>query len=237
MDQLTCRWSNATPVIHMVMPSSPPMWMSWVSNHLGYVKPALSRFATQKSLRLSSNCPFREESTSNQWIPPPPPPPPPTPHPPKKTKKNNNNTVMWKMCPCHGVIMKMVHDILASIFGHFYWHPMIIFKLLLSFDDWVQVDDIFNIWGTFYPRSISAFRYCLCLRLSVRLCLCINRLHVCAITRHLFKLESPNLDRNAKHIKGQSTITFNVKFTSKVKKNIPNPFKCQIVWFTTTGNI
>ena len=125
MDQLTCRWSNATPVIHMVMPSSPPMWMSWVSNHLGYVKPALSPFATQKSLRLSSNCPFREESTSNcpfraestsnQ----------------ESTKKTQKKPVMWKMCPCHGVIMKMVHDILASIFGHFYWHPMIIFKLLL----------------------------------------------------------------------------------------------------------
>ena len=31
----TCRWSSAMPVIHMVMHSFPPTWMSYVSNKIG----------------------------------------------------------------------------------------------------------------------------------------------------------------------------------------------------------
>ena len=46
----------------------------------------------------------------------------------------------------------------------------------------------------FYPRPVLAFGYCRCLRVSV------NHELVCAITRHKFELESPNLDqKNAKY--------------------------------------
>ena len=50
----------------------------------------------------------------------------------------------------------------------------------------------------FYP--ILAFAYCLCLRLSVRVfvCLCVNPKFVRAITHHPFQIWSSNLDQRCK---------------------------------------
>ena len=58
-------------------------------------------------------------------------------------------------------------------------------------------------WSTissFYPRPVLAFGYCRCLRLSVcpSVRVCGNHLLVRAITRHPFKLGSPNLDHRCK---------------------------------------
>ena len=52
----------------------------------------------------------------------------------------------------------------------------------------------------FYPRPVLAFGYCRCLRLSVcpSVRVCGNHLLVRAITRHPFKLGSPNLDHRCK---------------------------------------
>ena len=54
----------------------------------------------------------------------------------------------------------------------------------------------------FYPRPVLAIRYCRCLRLCVcvclSVCLCVNHEFVRAITHHLFKLGSPNLDQRCK---------------------------------------
>ena len=56
--------------------------------------------------------------------------------------------------------------------------------------------------GHFYPSLVLALSYCYCLHLSVCLsvnpCVCINLRLFCAITHHLFKLGSPNLDQSCK---------------------------------------
>ena len=50
-----------------------------------------------------------------------------------------------------------------------------------------------ELWH-FYPRPVLASGYCRCLCL----CVCINHLLVRTITRHLFKLGSPNLVQRSK---------------------------------------
>ena len=52
----------------------------------------------------------------------------------------------------------------------------------------------------FYPRPVLAFGYCRCLRLSVCVSIrvCSKHLLVRAITHHLFKLGSPNLEQRCK---------------------------------------
>ena len=57
-----------------------------------------------------------------------------------------------------------------------------------------------NLCLSFYPRPVLAFGYCRCMRLSVcpSVCVCGNHLPVRAITHHLFKLGSPNLDHRCK---------------------------------------
>ena len=60
--------------------------------------------------------------------------------------------------------------------------------------------DVPPFWPPFYPRPVLAFGYCRCLRLSVcpSVRVCGNHLLVRAITRHPFKLGSPNLDHRCK---------------------------------------
>ena len=51
----------------------------------------------------------------------------------------------------------------------------------------------------FYPRPVSAFGYCRCLRLSTCVSLCVRHPQlVRAITHHPFKPGSPNLDQRCK---------------------------------------
>ena len=50
--------------------------------------------------------------------------------------------------------------------------------------------------ASFYPRPVLVFGYCRCLRRSV--CVGVNHGFVHAITCHLFKLESPNLNQKCK---------------------------------------
>ena len=52
--------------------------------------------------------------------------------------------------------------------------------------------------STCYPRPVLASGYCRCLCLCVCVCVCINHLLVRTITRHLFKLGSPNLVQRSK---------------------------------------
>ena len=92
--------------------------------------------------------------------------------------------------------------------------------------------EFWNLYCRLYPRPVLAFGCCLCLRLSV--CLCVRpsvRPSVCAvstclsaITHHPFTLRSPNLDHMCKIpwlrsllFWGWLTLTFKVKFNFKAK--------------------
>ena len=55
--------------------------------------------------------------------------------------------------------------------------------------------------SSFLPEALLAYRYCLCLRLCVCVCLSVCQLLlVRAITRHPFKLGSPNLNQKMQNI-------------------------------------
>ena len=97
-------------------------------------------------------------------------------------------------------------------------------------DDYDDDDDCDNLnflvvftRGQFWPSGIVVACVCLCVRPPVRVC--GNHLLVRAITHHPFKLGSPNLDHRCKRpwlrsllFWGWLTLTFKVKFNSKVKR-------------------
>ena len=82
-------------------------------------------------------------------------------------------------------------------FYYYIWIQNIVMSTLLS-DSYLSV--VVTTDNTFYPRPVLAFGYCRCLRLSVcpSVRVCGNHLLVRAITRHPFKLGSPNLDHRCK---------------------------------------
>ena len=81
-------------------------------------------------------------------------------------------------------------------------------------------------WGQFWPSGIVVGCVCVCVCACVRLSIlpCVNHELVHAITHHLHKLGSPNLDHRCKRpclrsllFLGWLTLTFKVKFNFKVK--------------------
>ena len=83
----------------------------------------------------------------------------------------------------------------------------------------------------FYPRPVSAFGYCRCLRLSVRPSVCPSvTKFVCSITHYPFKQGSPNLDHRCKRPWLRSLLFFGVDWPWPSRSNLTSKSKFTPVW-------
>ena len=97
---------------------------------------------------------------------------------------------------------------IRTVFGRYIWLNVFVFESMYFYlylylnQTWAKYLYLYLYLKNpnFYPRPVLAFGYCRCLRLSVcpSVRVCGNHLLVRAITRHPFKLGSPNLDHRCK---------------------------------------
>ena len=81
---------------------------------------------------------------------------------------------------------------------------------------------------SFYPRTVLASGYCRCLCLCV--CVSITCLLVCTITRHLFKLGSPNLVQRSKTPWLRFTIVLGDNWPWPSRSNLTSNSKLTPFW-------